>query len=252
MLPLAATPYFSLPGGTYSSPPTLTLTDTTPGATIYYTTNGIPPTTSSTKYTGPFTISMSETIEAAAIAPGYALSPASAKSYTVPSYPSAAIPYFSLAGGAYSTPQTLVLTDSSPGALIHYTTNGATPTASSTVYTGPITINSTVTIKAAADGASYSLSPVSSKTYTFSALPLAAPPFFSLAGGHYATPQMLTLTDATPGATFYYTTNGTTPTTSSTKYTGPIVISTSETVTAIATASGYANSNPSSKAYTIP
>ena len=77
-------------------------------------------------------------------------------------------------------------------------------------------------------------------------------PYFSLAGGHYTTPQVLTLTDATPGATIYYTTNGTTPTTSSTKYTGPITISTSETVIAIAAASGYTNSNPASKAYTIP
>ena len=98
----------------------------------------------------------------------------------------------------------------------------------------------------------YNLSPVSSKAYTITPLPLAASPYFTLAGGHYTTPQTLALTDTTPGATIYYTTNGTIPTTGSTYYAGPITISTSETVIAIAVAPGYSNSNPSAKAYTIP
>lgn len=109
-----------------------------------------------------------------------------------------------------------------------------------------------ITVKAAAVAPNYLLSPVSSKAYNYVAAPLAAPPYFSLAGGHYTTPQTLTLTDSTHGAVIYYTTNGSAPTPSSTKYTDPITVSTSELIEAIAVAPGYTNSNPSSKAYTIP
>ncbi len=232
--PPAAAPVFSLAGGTYNTPQTLILTDTTPGATIYYTTNGTSPTTSSTKYTGPITVSSTELVAAVASAPGFTLSSVSSKQYTYVPLPAAAAPVFSLAGGLYHTPQTLILTDTTPGATIYYTTNGSTPTTSSTVYSGPITVASSEIVAAVAIAPGFSLSSVSSKAYVYIPLPKAASPVFSLAGGHYTTPQTLTLTDTTPGATIYYTTNGTTPTTSSTVYSGPITINTNETVIAIA------------------
>jgi Chitobiase/beta-hexosaminidase C-terminal domain/FG-GAP-like repeat len=251
-LPAAAAPYFNLAGGTYHSAQMLTLSDSTPGAAIHYTTNGTTPTMSSTLYTSPLTIASSETVQAIAIASGFSLSNVSTKAYTYVPYPPAASPSFSLAGGIYNTPQSLTLTDTTNGATIYYTTNGTAPTTNSAKYTGPITIESTELVQAVAIATAYNLSPVSAKAYTYSPLPLAAAPYFSLAGGHYATPQMLTLTESTPGATVYYTTNGTLPTTGSTRYNGPINISTSETVIAIAIATGYTNSNPASKAYTIP
>ena len=68
--PAAATPTFSVPAGTYTNAPILTISDTTPLATIYYTTNGTAPTTSSTVYSGPVTVSSSETLEAIATASG--------------------------------------------------------------------------------------------------------------------------------------------------------------------------------------
>lgn len=252
VLPVAAAPVFNLAGGTYHSPQMLTITDTTPGAAIHYTTNGTTPTAGSTLYTGPITIASTETVEAVAIATGYSPSPIGSKAYSYLPYPPATAPSFSLAGGTYNTPQTLTLTDSTPGATIFYTTNGTTPTSNSTPYIGKITVASTELVKAVAIAPGYLTSPVSAKAYTYSPSPLAAAPYFSLAGGHYTTPQMLTLTDSTPGAAIYYTTNGTTPTTASTRYMGPLTISTTETVIAIAAASGYNNSNPSAKAYTIP
>jgi hypothetical protein len=81
--------------------------------------------------------------------------------------------------------------------------------------------------------------------------PAAATPSFSLASGTYASAQTVTISDATPGATIYYTTNGTTPTTASTKYTGAITVSSSETIEAIATASGYSTSAVATATYTI-
>jgi hypothetical protein len=57
--------------------------------------------------------------------------------------------------------------------------------------------------------------------------------------------------DTTAGATIYYTTNGTTPTTGSTVYSGPVTVGSSETLEAIAVASGYSQSATASAAYTI-
>ncbi len=70
----------------------------------------------------------------------------------------------------------------------------------------------------------------------------AATPTFSPAPGTYTSVQTVTISDATPGATIYYTTDGTTPTSSSTKYTGSITVSSSETINAVAVVSGLGNS----------
>jgi sugar lactone lactonase YvrE len=78
-----------------------------------------------------------------------------------------------------------------------------------------------------------------------------ATPTFSPVAGTYAAAQTVAISDAASGVTIYYTTNGTTPTTSSTKYTGPITVSSTETVKAIAVASGWANSATGSATYTI-
>jgi hypothetical protein len=88
-------------------------------------------------------------------------------------------------------------------------------------------------------------------TLTVTPLGKTATPVIKPAGGTYTSTQTVTISDATPGAVVYYTTNGTTPTTSSTKYTGAIKVSATETLEAIAVATGYSNSAVASATYTI-
>ena len=80
-----------------------------------------------------------------------------------------------------------------------------------------------------------------------------ATPVFSLAAGTYAGAQTVTITDSTSGSKIYYTlgTPGTTPTTLSTLYSGPITVSSSMTLEAIATATGDTQSATATAAYTI-
>lgn len=79
----AATPVFSLASGTFTSVQTVTLSDTTPGGAIYYTTNGSTPTASSATYTGALTVAATETIQAIAVASGYSNSAVASATYTI-------------------------------------------------------------------------------------------------------------------------------------------------------------------------
>jgi hypothetical protein len=79
-----AAPEFSVSAGTYTMTQSVTITDATAGATIYYTTDGSMPTPNSTVYNGPITVSTSETIAAIAMANGYVASPAASATYTIP------------------------------------------------------------------------------------------------------------------------------------------------------------------------
>lgn len=78
-----------------------------------------------------------------------------------------------------------------------------------------------------------------------------ATPVFAPGAGKYTQPQMVSISDAFAGATIYYTTDGTVPTTSSPVYNGPISVGVTETLKADATATGYLRSGVASAKYTI-
>jgi hypothetical protein len=231
----------------------VTISTTTPSATIYYTTNGTTPTTASAVFSAssPIAVNASETLQAIATASGYSTSAVGSAAYTI-TLP-AATPTFNPAGGSYSSAQSVTISTTTPSATIYYTTNGTTPTTGSAVFSAssPIPVSASETLKAIATATGYSTSAVGSATYTIT-LP-AATPTFNAPGGSYSSAQSVTISTTTPSATIYYTTNGTTPTTASAVFSAssPIAVNASETLQAIATASGYSTSAVGSATYTI-
>ena len=130
--PTAATPTFSPGGGAYVSAQPVTINETTPGTTIYYTTNGTTPTTSSSVYSGAVTVSASETLQAIAVENGYTTSAVGSAVYTIGAVLPA--PTFSPGAGTYTSAQPVTISDATAGTTIYYTTNGIAPTTSSSVY----------------------------------------------------------------------------------------------------------------------
>jgi hypothetical protein len=400
--PIVATPTFSPLAGTYTSAQSVTISDATAGATIYYTTNGTMPTTGSTVYTGPITVSSSETIEAIATVSGYSTSAVASAAYTInPAEPQGFVLY-STVGNVNSHseyPNSLITVDPTTGTQqlvgqsgqaidvawltadpvnnLLYGTGLESTDSESTLYTinpnsgtisGQVTLSQSVsTIAASPQGTLYGLSgntlgtintatgefsPIGTlslasgyglQAMTFSpagilygveengqsgtafnqqlitlnpangatvsdigslgtdniedityapdgniyatnfsyglfkidpqtasntligfgtigdldgiaaiaAPPVTAAPTFSPVAGTYTSAQTVTIADTTTGATIHYTTNGTTPTTSSSVYSGAITVSATETLEAIATASGHSTSAVASAAYTI-
>jgi hypothetical protein len=166
--------------------------------------------------------------------------------------PSTATPTFLPGAGTYTGPQSVTISEATPSATVYYTTDGTTPTTASTTYTGPIAVNSSETLKAIAVASGLTNSAVGSATYTIQQSGgTTATPTFAPAAGTYTGTQSVTISDTTSGATIYYTTNGTTPTTASTPYTGPVSVGASETLEAIAVASGQTASAVATAAYTI-
>ncbi len=86
----------------------------------------------------------------------------------------AAKPKFSVKPGPYAAPVTLKMKDSTRGAIIYYTTDGWTPTASSTRYMGPITIDATTTLQAVAISPYGGRSLVAAGVYTLNGVPARA------------------------------------------------------------------------------
>jgi len=160
----------------------------------------------------------------------------------------AAAPVFSPATGSYTSTQSVTITDATPGVTIYYTTNGTTPTTSSTIYkAGPIIVSNSETLRAIAIATNYSPSAVAWAGYYFP----TAKPAFGLASGTYATPQMVTITDATAGATIYFTSDGSWPSKTSAIYTSPLTVSSTETIKALALAPGDITSPLGEASYTI-
>ncbi|HWQ55153.1 MAG TPA: chitobiase/beta-hexosaminidase C-terminal domain-containing protein [Bryobacteraceae bacterium] len=242
-----AAPSFGPVSGTYSNTQNVAITTTTSGASIRYTTDGSTPTsTTGMPYTGPVAVASTMTIKAIAYKSGMADSIITTATYTMV----VAAPTFSPAAGTYSSTQMVTITSNTTGAEIHYTSDGTNPTLTSPLYSGPVSVSSTTTIKAMGHKSGMTDSTVTSATYTIT-LGVVAAPSLTPAAGTYLSAQTVTITSNTSGAEIHYTTDGSTPTSSSPLYTGPVSVQSTATIKAIGYKSGMTESSVASAAYVI-
>ena len=171
----------SPPSGTYSTVQTLTLSESVPGATIYYSSYGVLNTNGFVPYTGPITLAQGGylTIQANATETGYVSSSNVTATYNL-NFPVTPAPSISPAAGYYAGPQTVTITDSDSSAKIYYTTNGTIPTSSSSLYSGPISVNGSETVVAVALSYGGSLSVPVSAQYVIGSS--SRPLIYSIAG----------------------------------------------------------------------
>ena len=237
-----AAPTFNLAEDIYVGSQSLTMSSSTTGATVRYTTDESEPTGSSTAYSSALTVSTSTTYKAKAYKDGMTESEESELYVMI----QCAQPTFSVSAGTYNANQSVSIS-TTYGTTIYYTLDGSTPDTESSVYSSAITIDATKTLKAIAMKDGCENSEVASATYTLK----CATPTFSPAAGTYTGAQSVSMSCATDGAAIHYTTNGIDPTGSSTTYSSAISVGTNQTVKAIATKTGWSDSDVASAAYTI-
>ncbi len=187
------------------------------GYEIRYTTDGSTEPTASTGevYSGPISITASVTIKAVVVRYGMVLTEvASEAREPVP----CATPVISF---DYTTSE-VSITCATDGSTIKFSTDGGEPT---TDYDGPFSISGPTTVKAIATRATFAPSAVAEL-----AISQVATPTIQNNGSN-----AISITTTTSDATIYYTTDGSTPTTSSTEYTDPLTENVSNvTIKAIA------------------
>jgi alpha-tubulin suppressor-like RCC1 family protein len=199
------TPVMSPGTGTYTAAQTITITAGT-GATIRYTIDGTDPSEASATYTGPIAIGQSTVVKAKAWKDGYQPSPVATATYEL----KVPAPGIAPGGGSYSTPQSVVISDSLAGSDIHYTTNGVDPTqGDTTIPSGnSVSISSPTTLKVAAWRSGWTRSDVVTASYAFQ----VATPTLTPVQGNYTGALPVTVATATPGATLHYRMDGGEPT----------------------------------------
>ncbi|MBQ8171088.1 MAG: chitobiase/beta-hexosaminidase C-terminal domain-containing protein [Oscillospiraceae bacterium] len=225
---------------------TVTISCATEGATIYYTTDGTMPTIKSEKYTKPFTVTATTTVKAYAVATEMYDSAVASAKLTRKIVPAATPVITPVDGTAFAGAQTVTITCATEGATIYYTTNGSEPTTKSRKYTGPFGITATTTIKAFAVCDKIDDSAVATAKLTkqviASAKTVATPTFMPGDGSEFGSVEYVTINCATEGVMIFYTTDGSTPTTSSSRYTGNITLTKTTTIKAIAVHEGMNDS----------
>ncbi len=132
-------------GGNYTGVQYVTLICDELNATIYYTMDGSTPTTNSVVYSGPIRISSNMALKYFAVDRSGNPSDIYTQNYVITNVvPSV---YVDPAGGIYHVVQNVTLTCDDLTAVIYYTMDGSTPTVNSAVYSGPIRVSSSMTLK---------------------------------------------------------------------------------------------------------
>jgi len=167
IIPRTSAPSASIPNGAVILDGA-TVTLTASEGSIYYTTDGSDPSSSSQLYTKAFALTGSTVLKAVAIAEGKAPSEIAEYIYTMAGQ--VAAPTASMQSGSIEIGSKITLSTTTEGATIYYTTDGVTPTTENLkdifIYDSPITISRPVIIKmfAVKDGMRHSV--VNTVTYT--------------------------------------------------------------------------------------
>ena len=238
-------------GGSYSATQYVKISTETTGAQIRYTTDGSTPTeTYGTVYGGnAITVARTLTVKAIAYITDVGSSMVASTDYTINGR--VATPVMTPGAGTYATAQNVTIATTTPGASIRYTTDGSTPTPTDgTLYTAPVSVSSSLTLRAIAYLLDWTDSAIAASAYVIPgkvATPVAAP-----AAGTYPLAQLVTITTATDGATIRYTLDGTLPSaTYGTIYTGPVTVTNTSSLRAIAYNNLWLDSNVLTAAYGI-
>lgn len=156
-------------------------------------------------------------------------------------------PSFTVSEGTYNEAQSVEINCPTDGATIYYTTDGNDPTTESAVYSSAIAVNATTTIKAFAVKDGMTNSGIASATYTLK----CATPTITVPTGVFLDSKEITITSS-EGASIFYTTDDSEPTSSSTAYdpSNKPSISATTTLKAIATKSGWSDSDVATETFT--
>jgi len=238
-------------GGTYGANKTISLT-VNEAATIYVTTDGTTPTTSSPVYSGPIALTSSMTLKYFARDTAGNSSTVATQTYVLDN--TAPVLTVAPVAGAYASGQLVTMTSSEPGSIF-YTTDGTTPATavagSTKAYSSPFALTANTTVKALAVDAYGNASAVTTSVYTVldttPPVVTATPP-----AGSYPVNQQITLTVNEAGSSIYFTTNGTTPTaTAANKYSTAITLTAAMTLKYFAVDPSNNSSAIISQAYTV-
>ena len=162
-----AGPVFSPAPGTYATAQQVTLANA-PGVSgvIRYSTDGMAPTQQSPLYSAPLNVDRSKTIYATTFTLD-GQSKTTMGNYVIGlTGGQVAAPVISHASGSYGTRLRVNLLSDTVGATLRYTLDGSTPTLNSLQYGGPIDVDASLTLKAAAFKPGMTASEVATASYT--------------------------------------------------------------------------------------
>lgn len=249
-----AAPAILPPGGAFDGSVEVALSCETPGAQIYYTLGGEEPSKNSGRsYFAPFRLSSSAVIKAAAFKPGMPDSPVASAAFEIKKqYLQAAKPVFTPPGGTYPGPLALAITSPTRGSLIRYTTDGSAPSATrGTLYGGPISVSTTLAVKAVCFADGFADSEISAALYEIAPKPVTAAPLIS--GSQSDGLVTVTISCPDPEAEIYYSIDGSAPAVSSSaRYSGPFTVPAGTTVKAMASRPGAAQSTVAAAFFSAP
>jgi alpha-tubulin suppressor-like RCC1 family protein len=202
----AATPGISPASNTYFVDQTVSLTTTTSGGTIRYTTNGSDPVSTSSPYSTPFLVTVSATVKAKTFKTGLADSNAVVSTYVL----KVSAPTLSPSGGSFGSPQNVIVNCTTPSVTLRYTLNGLDPsTTDPTVAAGgTVLVDKALTLKVKGWRSGWDTSDTTAASLSFQ----VANPVLSPAGGAFSSATTVTITDSTPTSVIHVTTNGVEPT----------------------------------------